>query len=228
MRKLYIILLFFFVSLNGFSQNAWSVYEWKVKPENVSTVAKICDDYLSQDGNVTEGTTVALYEVMFGGKGFEATHTLNIYGNMESMNNAYNNDQGADWLLFITQLNQFIEPVSSLAGRALKAYNADDDSDPIHQLWVMNVKDQNKFLDSWTKLRDKYPPNNFVELGTIVSGREQGMTHYVLSSQKDFKDLVEGSNNSKDEQEAWSKFRSERGETEMVRSFARRLVKKWN
>jgi predicted transcriptional regulator YdeE len=147
---------------------------------------------------------------------------------MESMNNAYNNDQGADWLLFITQLNQFIEPVSSLAGRALKAYNADDDSDPIHQLWVMNVKDQNKFLDSWTKLRDKYPPNNFVELGTIVSGREQGMTHYVLSSQKDFKDLVEGSNNSKDEQEAWSKFRSERGETEMVRSFARRLVKKWN
>ena len=84
MRKLYIILLFFFVSLNGFSQNAWSVYEWKVKPENVSTVAKICDDYLSQDGNVTEGTTVALYEVMFGGKGFEATHTLNIYGDMKA------------------------------------------------------------------------------------------------------------------------------------------------
>jgi len=118
--------------------------------------------------------------------------------------------------------------VASLAGRAIKAYNENDDSDPIHQLWLMNVSSSSKFLNSWTELRDKFPPSNFLELGTVVSGREEGITHYVLSSQKDFKDLVEGSNDSKPESEAWAKFRAERGETKLVRSFARRLVKKWN
>tara|TARA_B110000014_G_scaffold230032_1_gene191243 strand:- start:1196 stop:1882 length:687 start_codon:yes stop_codon:yes gene_type:complete len=227
MKKSILIFLFFAISSNLFAQNAWSVYEWKVKPENVSTVLNICDEYLSQEGNVTEGTTIALYEIMFAGKGFDATHTLNIYGDMESMNNGYNKAQKADWFLFLTQLNQFIEPVASLAGRAIKAYNENDDSDPIHQLWLMNVSNSSKFLNSWTKLRDKFPPSNFLELGTVVSGREEGITHYVLSSQKDFKDLVEGSNDSKAESDAWAQFRAERGETKLVRSFARRLVKKW-
>ena len=54
------------------------------------------------------------------------------------------------------------------------------------------------------------------------------LPYAAVSSQKDFKDLVEGGNRSKAESDAWRKFRSERGETEMVRSFARRLVKKWN
>lgn len=227
MKKSIWILLFLAISSNLLAQNAWSVYEWKVKPENVSTVLNICDEYFSQEGNVTEGTTIALYEIMFAGKGFDATHTLNIYGDMESMNNGYNKAQKADWFLFLTQLNQFIEPVASLAGRAIKAYNENDDSDPIHQLWLMNVSNSSKFLNSWNELRDKFPPNNFLELGTVVSGREEGITHYVLSSQKDFKDLVEGSNASKAESDAWAKFRAERGETKLVRSFARRLVKKW-
>ena len=73
-----------------------------------------------------------------------------------------------------------------------------------------------KFVEGWNNLRDKFPPDNFVELGTIVSGREDGVTHYVLSAQQDFKDLVEGGNRSKAESDAWRKFRSERGETEMV------------
>tara|TARA_Y100000768_G_scaffold243030_2_gene184149 strand:+ start:4911 stop:5600 length:690 start_codon:yes stop_codon:yes gene_type:complete len=227
-KKIKLSILFLSISFYSIAQNAWSVYEWKVQPQDVSTVFNICNDYLSQQGNVTEGTTVALYEVMFAGDGFEATHTLNIYGDMESMNRAYSNEQDSDWFLFIEKLNQFIDPVASLAGRALKAYNEDDDSDPIHQLWIMNVSESDKFVDGWTNFRDKYPPNNFIELGTIVSGREDGMTHYILSAQKDFKDLVDGSNWSDAESVAWAKFRKERGQTEMVRSFARRLIKKWN
>ena len=67
MKKSILILLFFAISSNLLAQNAWSVYEWKVKPENVSTVLNICDEYLSQEANVTEGTTIALYEIMFAG-----------------------------------------------------------------------------------------------------------------------------------------------------------------
>ena len=227
-KKVRLLALFLSISFYSLAQNGWSVYEWKVEPQDVSTVFNICNDYLSQEGNVTEGTTVALYEIMFAGDGYEATHTLNIYGDMDSMNKAYSTEQDSDWFLFIEKLNQFIEPVASLAGRAIKSYNDKDDSAPIHQLWVMNVSESGKFVDGWTNLRDKFPPDNFVELGTIISGREDGVTHYVLSAQQDFKDLVEGGNRSKAESDAWRKFRSERGETEMVRSFARRLVKKWN
>ena len=64
-KKVKLIILFISISSYSIAQNAWSVYEWKVKPQDVSTVFNICNDYLSQAGNVTEGTTVALYEVMF-------------------------------------------------------------------------------------------------------------------------------------------------------------------
>ena len=51
-------MLFLSVSSYSIAQKAWSVYEWKVKPQDVSTVFNICNDYLSQEGNVTDGTTV--------------------------------------------------------------------------------------------------------------------------------------------------------------------------
>ena len=131
-KKVKLLVLLFSISFYSIAQNAWSVYEWKVKPQDVSTVFNICNDYLSQKGNVTEGTTVALYEIMFAGDGYEATHTLNIYGDMDSMNKAYSTEQDSDWFLFIEKLNQFISPVASLAGRAIKSYNADDDLSLIH------------------------------------------------------------------------------------------------
>ena len=36
----------------------------------------------------------------------------------------------------------------------------------------MNVSESDKFVEGWNNLRDKYPPDNFVELGTIVSGEK--------------------------------------------------------
>ena len=46
-------MLFLSVSSYSIAQKAWSVYEWKVKPQDVSTVFNICNDYLSQEGNIT-------------------------------------------------------------------------------------------------------------------------------------------------------------------------------
>ena len=99
----------------------------------------ICDDYLSQEGNITDGTTVALYEVMFAGDGYEATHTLNIFGDMDSMNEAYSTEQDSDWFLFIEKLNQFIERLL-LAGRAIHTFNMEGEA-PIHHILQLNVDD---------------------------------------------------------------------------------------
>ena len=69
--------------------------------------------------------------------------------------------------------------------------------------------------------------SNRITLGQFVSGRKDGMSHYILVSRDDFKDLVTQREWNAKERAAWQTYRKERGDVEIVSTMTRALVKQW-
>ena len=65
MKKSIIILIILFAHLNVFSQEyVWTVYNIKVDRVNAGQVVTAMDKYLSKPGNLVDGVTVSLFEIM--------------------------------------------------------------------------------------------------------------------------------------------------------------------
>ena len=75
--------------------------------------------------------------------------------------------------------------------------------------------------------KQKYLVPKELTLGQFVSGRKDGVSHYILISRKDLKDLLSPREWNAKEQDAWEKYREERGNSEIITTMTRALVKQW-
>ena len=64
-------------------------------------------------------------------------------------------------------------------------------------------------------------------LGQFISGRKDGVSHYILVSRNNLKDLLSPREWNTKEQDAWEKYRKERGDSEIITTMTRALVKQW-
>ena len=225
-----IILNTFLITLFSFASYAqeyvWSVYNIKVDRVNAGQVVSAMDNYLSQPGNLVDGVTVSLFEIMFASDDNEATHIIAFTGNPDAMNAMYSAGQNDQWQVMMSTFDQLTESKGSAAGRSIHTFNVEAEG-PIHHILQLNVKEPEKYAPAFKKMWKTVKPDNRLTLGQFISGRPDGVSHYILVSNDDFKDLVTQRDWNAKERAAWQSYRKERGDMEIVSTMTRGLVKQW-
>ena len=60
----------------------------------------------------------------------------------------------------------------------------------MHHIIQLKVDEPSKYAPAFKKMWTTVKPDNRLTLGQFVSGRADGVSHYILVSNDDFKDLV--------------------------------------
>ena len=227
MKNLFLIIIISLFSFNSFSQEyVWSVYNIKVDRVNAGQVVSAMDNYLSQPGNLVDGVTVSLFEIMFASDDNEATHVIAFTGNPDAMNAMYSAGQNDQWQVMMNTFDQLTESKGSAAGRSIHTFNVEGEG-PIHHILQLKVDEPDKYAPAFKKMWTTVKPDNRLTLGQFVSGRADGVSHYILVSNNDFKDLVTQRDWNAKERAAWQTYRKERGDMEIISTMTRALVKQW-
>lgn len=227
MKKSIIILIILFAHLNVFSQEyVWTVYNIKVDRVNAGQVVTAMDKYLSKPGNLVEGVTVSLFEIMFASNDMDATHVIAFTGSADAMNAQYTRETGDDWKVMMSTFDQVTKSDGSAAGRSIHTINTDAEG-PMQHIIQLKVDDPQKYAPAFKKMWSTVKPSGRLTLGQFVSGRKDGVSHYILVSRKDLKDLLSPREWNTKEQAAWDKYREERGDSEIITTMTRALVKQW-
>ena len=227
MRKLTTMILLSFISFGLYSQEyVWSVYNVKVDRVNAGQVVTAMDNYLSQPGNLVDGVTVSLFEIMFASDDNEATHVIAFTGDPDAMNAMYSAGQNDQWQVMMNTFDQLTESKGSAAGRSIHTFNVDAEG-PMHHIIQLKVDEPSKYAPAFKKMWTTVKPDNRLTLGQFVSGRADGVSHYILVSNDDFKDLVTQREWNAKERAAWQTYRKERGDMEIISTMTRALVKQW-
>lgn len=220
----FLIILFSFASYA--QEYVWSVYNLKVDRVNAGQVVSAMDNYLSKPGNLVDGVTVSLFEIMFASDDNKATHVIAFTGNPDAMNAMYSAGQNDEWQVMMSTFDQLTESEGSGAGRSIHTFNTEAEG-PIHHILQLKVEEPAKYETAFKKMWTNVKPDNRITLGQFVSGRKDGMSHYILVSRDDFKDLVTQREWNAKERAAWQTYRKERGDVEIVSTMTRALVKQW-
>jgi len=211
----------------------FTIYNFTVSNENVSTIYNLMDDYFSQ--NKTEGITVTLYENHFSDSDNNFSHSVVFSGTSDALGAMYSGNQNADWNLFLTRVNMHTDGFSSAMGRTISNYGDNSMPHPIQKYFILDVDDG----DAHTKAYEKYnanhnPDGRTTSMGIIMSGHsDDGGNRWVINRFKDFKSAMEGPNSLRTdaENEASRLARQERrnteGEVRMVRSGLRIQLGQW-
>ena len=227
MKNKFLLLIFLFVSNSLFSQEyVWSVYNIKVDRVNAGQVVSAMNNFLSKPGNLVDGVTVSLFEIMFASDDVEATHVIAFTGDPDAMNAMYSAGQNDEWQVMMGTFDQLTESKGSAAGRSIHTFNMEGEG-PIHHILQLNVDDPGKYAPAFKKMWTTIKPDNRLTLGQFVSGRSDGVSHYILAANDDFKDLVTRREWNDKERAAWQTYRKERGDMEIVSTMTRALVKQW-
>tara|TARA_Y100001958_G_C21099543_1_gene449966 strand:- start:292 stop:978 length:687 start_codon:yes stop_codon:yes gene_type:complete len=227
MKNLFLVIIISLFSFNSFSQEyVWSVYNIKVDRVNAGQVVSAMDNYLSQPGNLVDGVTVSLFEIMFASDDNEATHVIAFTGNPDAMNAMYSAGQNDQWQVMMNTFDQLTESKGSAAGRSIHTFNVEGEG-PIHHILQLKVDEPDKYAPAFKKMWTTVKPDNRLTLGQFVSGRADGVSHYILVSNNDFKDLVTQRDWNAKERAAWQTYRKERGDMEIISTMTRALVKQW-
>ena len=227
MKKSIIFLFITLIHLNVFSQEyVWSVYNIKVDRVNAEQVVSAMDKYLSKPGNLVDGVTVSLFEIMFANNDVDATHVIAFTGSADAMNAQYATGLSDEWKVMMSTFDQLTESDGSAAGRSIHTINAEAEG-PIQHIIQLKVDEPQKYVPAFKKMWETVKPDGRLTLGQFVSGRKDGISHYILVSRKDFKDLISPREWNNKEQAAWEKYREERGDSEIITTMTRALVKQW-
>ena len=188
MKKLFllsIILVTAFSSVNA--QAIFTSYSFNVKPKDQSTVLQLYKNYFAKKENLIKGITVSLYENHFMAKGI-ATHEVIFTGTPEAMGAGYDSKGTDAWALFQSELSKYCKGVRAAEGKRMSSFG--DTSSviyPIQDVYFANVKDPEqykaKFDAFWSK---NIPANTRISLGSVGTISENGTTHYVVRSYKNF------------------------------------------
>ncbi len=234
MKKLCTLLGLFMVFALTAQDSYFTVYNFSVSAEDVSTIYKLVDDYYSK--NKPEGVTVSLYENHFNDSGNNFTHSIVFSGSLDAMGGMYGGGENDAWQLFITRVNIHMEEgFSSAMGRRLDGYGDNSTSHPIQRYFLLDSEDTDAFDAGYAKYHSAHNPDGvIVAMGNITAGRSpHGENRWVIQGFKDFKSAMGGSNmlrtdaEKKASDKAWEAYMDSHGGVEVVRSGLRVQLGQW-
>lgn len=212
----------------------FTIYNFSVESQNVSTVYKLFDDYFS--ANKPADVTVSLWENHFNDSENNFTHAVVFTGSVDALGAMYAGGNNDAWNLFLARVNQHMdESFSSAMGRQLAMYGDPSVDHPYQRYFLLAVEDMSKWVDSYKEMTSSNNPAGRLNMmGNIGAGRgPDGANAWVINGFKDFKTAMAGVGSLRTEAEkdaaskAWDKHREEGGDVTLVRSGMRILLKSW-
>lgn len=234
MKKLCTLMGLFMVFALTAQDSYFTVYNFSVSAEDVSTIYDLVEDYYSE--NKPEGVTVSLYENHFNDSGNNFTHSIIFSGSLDAMGGMYSGGQNPTWELFITRINQHMEDgFSSAMGRRIDGYGDGSTTYPIQRYFLLDAADTEAFDAGFAKYHSEHnPAGTIVAMGNITAGRSpHGENRWVIRGFKDFKSAMGGANMlrtdaaKKASDKAWQTYMDSHGGVEVVRSGLRIQMGQW-
>ena len=228
MKKIYLSLLIFSITLSSIAQTTyWTSYNFSIDPENVESYINIADEHFKN--NTSDGVTTYLYENHISDSNNNYTHSIILAGSLEAMGALYDSPQSKEWELFFAKINHFTESFSSAMGNRTLAFNNGDK--PVQKYYFLDVADPAKYSAAFKKYAQYRPKSHQALFGATTSGHSpEGESHWIIIGFDDFKSAIEGNsyrNNNPAAQKAWEEYRGNRGDTKLVRSGLRIMLRKW-
>jgi hypothetical protein len=234
MKKLSTLLALFVAFALTAQESYFTIYNFSVAAEDVSTVYKLVDDYYS--ANKPEGVTVSLYENHFNDSGNNYTHSIVFSGSLDALGGMYGPDSNDTWELFITRVNQNMESgFSSAMGATMASFGGDATPNVIQRYYLLDVEDGDAFEKAYSKYNSSHLKEGItVAMGGFTSGHSpDGENRWVIQGYKDFKTAMGGANSirtpteKKASDKAWEEFMDTNGGVELVRSGLRIRLGQW-
>lgn len=180
-----IIILAAFSSLSA--QTMFTSYAFNVEPKDQSTVLQLYKNYFEKHPNKGTGVTASLYENHFKGEQV-ATHELVFTGPAEIMGAGYDSKSSDSWLLFQSELSKYCKTVNAAMGKRISGFGDTSSAIyPVQDVLFAIIKDEDqykaKFDAFWSK---NTSPNTRISFGSIGTRLQDGTTHYIVRSYKDF------------------------------------------
>lgn len=232
MKKVILLFAFCIAFATHAQESYFTVYNFKVKPQDAATVYKLVDDYYTK--NKPEGITVSLYENHLHNSDNNYTHSLVFNGSLDAIGNMYSGGPSDTWSLFLTQLEQHETGVSSATGTVLAAYGDFEVAHPVQRLMLLSAPEGIAFIESYKKFHSSHNPDGMIVMtGDITVGHADGVNRWALLGFKDFKaafggpgTLLSGATLAAREK-AWGEFMTSIAGTNIVHSGLRVLIGSW-
>jgi hypothetical protein len=232
MKKVILLFALCIAYATNAQESYFTVYNFTVKPQDVSTVYKLVDDYYTK--NKPEGVMVSLYENHLHNSDNNYTHSLVFNGSLDAIGNMYGGGPSDKWALFLTQLQQFETGESSAAGMSTASYGDLATEHPIQRLLLLSTPDGDTFDQGFNKFNSQHTIDGMIAMtGTISVGHMDGVNRWVVLGFKDFKAAFGGANLLVPEakraarDKAWGEYMASIEGTKIVHSGLRVLLGSW-
>lgn len=232
MKKVILLFALCFAFAANAQDTYFTIYNFTVKPQDVSTVYKLVDDYYSK--NKPADVTVSLYENHLHNSANNYTHSLVFNGSLDAIGNMYGGGPSDTWALFLTQLQQFETGESSAAGMSIASYGDFTTEHPVQRILLISTPDGDAFTAGFKKFNSQHTPDGMVIItGSISAGQIDGANRWVVQGFKDFKAAFGGSDKLVPEatraarDKAWGEYMASIEGTRIVHSGLRVLMGSW-
>lgn len=234
MRKLILISALFVGLICTAQESHFTVYNFTVDGQNVSTVFKLFDDYFSE--NKPDGVAVSLYENHFNDSGNNFSHSVVFGGSLDALGAMYTGVNNDKWNLFMTRLGQHMkEGFSSATGKRITLFGDASGTYPFQRYYMLDVNEWSKFESAHKAYSGSHTPDGQITMmGNVAVGHgPDGANAWVIAGFKDFKSAMGGSGTLRTDaqkeanRKALSERRANSGDVSLVRSGLRIQLKSW-
>jgi hypothetical protein len=193
------------------------VYNLNVDPQDAGSVAELFKEYHSK-GKRKSGNVI-LQRVQFHNN---VTHRVLLTGDPNNWGSAIKRPE-SDWRAYLRGTRHFRKPTMG-SYTASSAYWKAGDREKYNygQQWLIKVKDPAKYASAWIKFAKDIEPvvgDRMMGLGSISMGDLEGATHYTVFYGENMNDL-EITLAKIRKSKAYQEFAKNRGENEIIKSFA--------
>ena len=193
------------------------VYNLNVDPQDAGSVAELFKEYHSK-GKRKSGNVI-LQRVRFHNN---VTHRVLLTGDPNNWGSAIERPE-SDWRAYLRGTRHFRKQTMG-SYTASSAYWKAGDREKYNygQQWLIKVKDPAKYASAWIKFAKDIEPmvgDRMMGLGSISMGDLEGATHYTVFYGENMNDL-EITLAKIRKSKAYQEFAKNRGENEIIKSFA--------
>ena len=193
------------------------VYNLNVDPQDAGSVAELFKEYHSK-GKRKSGNVI-LQRVRFHNN---VTHRVLLTGDPNNWGSAIERPE-SDWRAYLRGTRHFRKQTMG-SYTASSAYWKAGDREKYNygQQWLIKVKDPAKYASAWMKFAKDIEPmvgDRMMGLGSISMGDLEGATHYTVFYGENMNDL-EITLAKIRKSKAYQEFAKNRGENEIIKSFA--------
>ena len=193
------------------------VYNLNVDPQDAGSVAELFNEYHSK-GKRKSGNVI-LQRVQFHNN---VTHRVLLTGDPNNWGSAIERPE-SDWRAYLRGTRHFRKQTMG-SYTASSAYWKAGDREKYNygQQWLIKVKDPAKYASAWMKFAKDIEPmvgDRMMGLGSISMGDLEGATHYTVFYGENMNDL-EITLSKIRKSKAYQEFAKNRGENEIIKSFA--------